>query len=173
MLKKVSIRKAWGAIWDSEYYQLEALVTCTDKVGKPNIIAVGWSMPTSWVPPMIAISIGKTRYSHDLIAKQKEFGMCFPTADMIKETLYCGTRSGRDVDKFKETGLKPIKSAHIKPPLIDGCVINLECKLVGSLSAGDHTIFAGEIVAAYISTEKKNKLFDLGGGKGYNLGVLP
>ncbi len=84
------------------------MATSVDSKGKPNIIALGWCMPTSFDPPMMAISVGKTRYSHQLISESREFVLAFPSEEMGKEVLYCGTHSGRDVDKFKETGLVPV-----------------------------------------------------------------
>lgn len=76
--------------------------------------------------------------------------------------MVCGTCSGRDVDKFKETGLTPIPAQQVRPPLIKEGVVNMECKVIGELRTGDHTIFAGEIVAAYLTDEPKKVLFNMG-----------
>ena len=89
----------------------EWIVLVTVKAEKKvNIITLGWFMCTSIEPPMIAISIGHSRFSHDLILKEKEFGVSFVAHEMEKDMLFCGTHSGRDVDKFKETGLRPFPS---------------------------------------------------------------
>lgn len=148
------------------------LVTSVDTMGKPNIITMGWSMFCSGSPPMVAISVGKTRYSHKLISQTKEFVYTFPGEDLEKEMLYCGTHSGRDVDKFKETGLTAMEAKFVKPPLIEECVANFECQVVGEYDAGDHTIFVGKIVAAWISEKAsdKRRLFSLGNKK---FGGLP
>jgi flavin reductase (DIM6/NTAB) family NADH-FMN oxidoreductase RutF len=125
------------------------LVTSIDEKGKPNVMTIEWFMRTSFEPPLVAISIGKTRYTHGLIKNSKEFVVAFPNSKMRKEVLYCGTHSGRDVDKFKETGLKIRKARVVRAPLIEGCILNLECKVINQLETGDHTIFVGEVVAAY------------------------
>jgi len=145
------------------------LAVSVDESGKPNIIAVGWKMFTSFSPPMIAISIGKTRYSHRLISDSGEFVLAVPGEDLAKEVLFCGTRSGRHVDKFKETGLTPVRASKVKPPLIKECIVNLECKVRGKLETGDHTIFVGEVVACWASDNERRNLLLIGDGSGYEL----
>ena len=98
--------------------------------GRPNVIVLGWVMPASGVPPMIAISVGHTRYSHECIKKCKEFVVVFPAVGQEEATSLCGTKSGRDTDKFKEAGLTAIKAKKVKPPLVDGAAANFECRLV-------------------------------------------
>jgi len=130
---------------------------------------------------MVAISVGKARYSHKLISEGGEFVFAVPGEDLWGEVLFCGTRSGRNVDKFKETGLTPRPASKIKPPLIEECLVNLECKLVGQLDTGDHTIFVGKIVETWISEQKKRNLLSIGyesgyefvgEGRGYRFGVI-
>lgn len=152
-MKEVNINIAFS----KKYPERVVLVTCCDKFLKPNAITLGWCMQTSFQPPLIAISIGLTRYSYKLIAETKEFVVCFPSENMTKEVLYCGTHSGRDVNKFEKTKLKTKSAKLIKPPLLQDCVINLECKLVQELKTGDHAIFVGEILTSYVS-EKENKI---------------
>ena len=122
-------------------------------------------MPTSGQPPMCAISIGLTRYTHELLERVPEFVLALPGEDMEQACVYCGTYSGRDVDKFKETGLTPLPATKVRPPLIAECLANLECRVVGKIRTGDHTIFAGEIVAAHHSDKPGHRLFNLGGGR--------
>ncbi len=132
-----------------------ALATSIDKDGTPNIITLAWNMRTSDEPPMIAISVGKSRYSHKLISECGEFVLAFPGEEMQKAAIYCGTHSGRNVDKFKESGLKAEKAESVRPPLIAGCIANFECVVASSLDTGDHTIFVGEIRKASSSGKKK------------------
>jgi flavin reductase (DIM6/NTAB) family NADH-FMN oxidoreductase RutF len=150
------------------------LVSCVGKAGKPNIITLAWAMPTSISPPMVAISIAPRRHSHALIEKSKEFAVNIPTIDMLDETSFCGTASGRNHDKFKETGLTPLPANKVKAPLIKECVANLECKLRTQCTSGDHTIFVGEIVDAHVdkgafrnayNLKKARMIFHLGGEK--------
>jgi flavin reductase (DIM6/NTAB) family NADH-FMN oxidoreductase RutF len=125
------------------------LVSCIDRVGKANIITLAWSMPASIHPPLLAISIAPKRYSHELIEENKEFVVNVPTMDFLEATLFCGRRSGRIYDKFKETRLTPLPARVVQPPIIKECVAHLECKLHQQITTGDHTLFVGEILAAY------------------------
>jgi flavin reductase (DIM6/NTAB) family NADH-FMN oxidoreductase RutF len=147
------------------------LVSCVDKAGKPNIITLAWVMPTSIDPPLVAVSIAPRRHSYRLIEETKEFVVNIPTMDILKETLFCGRRSGKTHDKFKETGLTASRSRKVKPPTIKECVAHLECKLQSKFATGDHTIFVGEIVEAYgdkeaftdrYDSEKARMIFHLG-----------
>jgi len=156
----------------TKYPEQVALITSADAEGKANIITVGWIMFCSGEPPMIAVSIGKTRYSHKLISAGKEFVCAFPGADLEREVLFCGTHSGKDVDKFKETGLTAAPAGTVKPPLIAECIANFECQVTAEMDAGDHTVFIGKIVKAWKAPERKEqrRLFSLGGRK---FGGLP
>jgi flavin reductase (DIM6/NTAB) family NADH-FMN oxidoreductase RutF len=158
LLKEVTANEAWLR----KYPERTALVVSVDQFGKPNLIAVGWNMPTSYAPPMAAISVGVDRYSHKLIREGREFVLVFPSINMENAVVYCGTHSGRDVDKFKETGLTPVPAKYVRPPLVKEAAVNMECRLVSELRTGDHTIFVGEILAAYVSDEPREVLFNLG-----------
>ncbi len=147
---------------------------------RSNIIALGWKMSTSFQPPMHAISVGKTRYSHQLLKETGEFVLAFPGEELAEQVLFCGTSSGSNVDKFKKAGLTQVKAKSVKPSLIGECVVNLECKVAGSLDTGDHTIFVGEVLNSWLS-EKKKLLISTGDeegykvlleGKGHRLGVV-
>lgn len=129
------------------------LVSCVDKAGKPNIITLAWAMPTSINPPLVAISVAPKRYSHALIEETKEFVVNIPTIEILDETVFCGTKSGRNHDKFKETGLTPQPAKKVKPPIIKECVAHLECSLHSQFKTGDHTVFVGEVVEAYADKE--------------------
>lgn len=137
------------------------LVTCIDKTGKPNIITLAWAMPTSINPPLTAISVRPNRHSHALIEETKEFVVNIPTMEILRETLFCGRTSGKDHDKFKETGLTPQPAKKVKPPIIKECVAHLECKLRSQFTTGDHTIFIGEIIEAYANKETFTDEYDL------------
>ena len=148
------------------------LVSCRGKRGKINIITLAWCMPTSRRPPLLAISVSPKRLSHEIIVKTKEFVVNVPTMEIVKETLFCGRRTGRRLDKFKETGLTPLKAKVVKPPIIKECVAHLECKLSQQVTTGDHTIFVGEILKAYVNEgvfdetynlEKVKPIYHMGG----------
>jgi flavin reductase (DIM6/NTAB) family NADH-FMN oxidoreductase RutF len=138
------------------------LVSCIGKTGKSNIITLAWAMPASITPPLVAINIAPKRHSHALIEETKEFVVNIPTVDILSETLFCGRRSGRDHDKFKEAHLTPLPAKRVKPPIIKECVAHLECKLHSQFTLGDHTMFIGEVVEAYADKEVFIGKYDLG-----------
>lgn len=130
------------------------LVTSIDDQGQPNIITLGEIFNLSIRQPVIiGIAIAPGRYSHELISKQGEFVVNLPPADLLAKVLACGSMSGRNKNKFAETGLTPIPASHVKPPLIAECPVNIECRVVKIETIGDHDLFAGEVLAHHVSPE--------------------
>lgn len=113
-----------------------------------NIITISWATPISHKPPLVGISVAKGRYSHGLISKSKEFVVNVPHEGMLREIDYCGSVSGRNEDKLKNSSLTPEPAKKVGPPLIKECIGHLECKVVSSHDIGDHTFFVGEVLAA-------------------------
>jgi flavin reductase (DIM6/NTAB) family NADH-FMN oxidoreductase RutF len=126
------------------------LITCVDTSRKPNIITLAWVGVVNSSPPMISISIRPGRYSHRLVKASQEFVLNIPSEEIIREVDLCGVVSGRDVDKFSETGFTPIQAQEVSPPLIQECPVNVECKVRRIISLGSHDLFLGEIVAIHI-----------------------
>jgi flavin reductase (DIM6/NTAB) family NADH-FMN oxidoreductase RutF len=137
------------------------LAVTIDKNKRPNIIGLGWWTFTSWDPKMMAISIGKARYSYECIEFCKEFVLCFPPEEQKNDAWLCGTKSGRDIDKFKESKFRPIPAKIVKPPLIDGSTVAYECQVINSIETGDHVLYIGEIVAIHGSPDKPNHLYSI------------
>ena len=129
---------------------LVTLVTSEGKDRKPNIIPLGWTMPTSFSPLLVAVSVGTARYSHRLIEEGGEFVLNLPPRGLVEKVNFCGSCSGDSVDKFKEADLTPLPSERVKPPRISECFAHIECKLVDKFRTGDHTIFVGEVVAGSV-----------------------
>lgn len=129
------------------------LITCGDINEKSNIIAVSFCMPVSKIPAILACAIGTKAYSCELIQKTGEFVVNVPTEDLEKQVYYCGYNSGRDVDKFKETGLTPRPARKVKTAIVDECVAHMECVVRQSLETGDKMLFIGEVVEAYADEE--------------------
>jgi flavin reductase (DIM6/NTAB) family NADH-FMN oxidoreductase RutF len=161
MQEQVAISKAW----ERKFPEQVVMVTTVSAAGRPNIMTLGWAMPTSNDPMLCAISIGPTRYSHDLLEQVPEFVLAFPAEDLTDAMLLCGTRSGRDVDKFQAAGLTAIPGTTVRPPLIGEAVTNMECRVVSTHLTGDHTIFVGEVVAAHHGAREVRRLYNLGGGE--------
>ena len=152
------------------------LVTCNDQKGKTNIITIAWHTTISKNPHLYGISIAPGRYSHDLIKENKEFVVNFVPYELVDKAHFCGTHSGKKTDKTSETKLTLAPSNKVKVPIIKECYAHLECKLIKNLTAGDHTLFIGEVVA--VQAEKQafeNNLLQLAkiqplyyvGGKSY------
>lgn len=129
------------------------MVSCQKEKDEPNIITLSWSGIACSEPPMIAIAIRKGRFSHDMISESKEFVVNMVTESLLGQADYCGTKSGRNVDKFKETKLTPIKGTKVNAPLIKESPVNLECTVQNVVSLGSHNLFIGEIVATHMDSE--------------------
>lgn len=132
-------------LWPMRTY----LVTCGDVKAKANVIAVSFCMPVSKVPPLIACAIGRGAYSRELIAGGGDFVVNVPPKGLKAKVYLCGSRSGRDVDKFKQTGLTARPARQVKAPVIGECVAFMECIVRQEIEAGDKVIFVGEVVEAY------------------------
>jgi flavin reductase (DIM6/NTAB) family NADH-FMN oxidoreductase RutF len=123
------------------------LVAVGDKEGKEkNIISVGMFNLFSQKPPLIGIAVLTSRQSYRLLEECPDFSINVPGKDLIDQVITCGTKSGKSVDKFKETGLTAVPGMKIKSPKIEECLINIEVKKRESFEKGDHTWYVGEIV---------------------------
>jgi len=129
------------------------LICSVDKDGKPNVMACSWIMPVSEEPPMIALSLWRRGYTHQLIEAAKEFTVNIPSADLVKAVWIAGTRSGRRTDKFAVSGLKTQPAKKVSVPIIEQCIGHLECKLVDYVKAGECNVYIAEVVAAYADEE--------------------
>lgn len=143
------------------------LAVSVDAAGTPDIIALGWKMRTSSNPLMFAIAIGKKRYSHELILQNREFVLAIPGANLSRQVMFCGTHTGRKINKFQETGLTPLPASRVQPPLIQECLANHECKVVSTLETGDHTIFVGKVLATWITDSPQPVLCTIDHASGY------
>ena len=128
------------------------MVSCSDGT-KDNIITLAWVGTVCSNPPLISISIRPSRYSHGLISSSKEFVINIPNEEMVAACDFCGTKSGRDIDKFKELGLTKEKGLRVNAPLIKECPINIECKFRQIIHLGTHDMFIGEVVSVNADEE--------------------
>ncbi|MGF6376190.1 flavin reductase (DIM6/NTAB) family NADH-FMN oxidoreductase RutF [Clostridiales Family XIII bacterium PM5-7] len=124
------------------------MVTC--RLGEQdNIITVAWTGIVNSEPPMLYVSVRKSRFSHQFILESKEFVVNLTTEDLAKATDYCGVKSGRDVDKFAETGLTREPAELVGCPMIKESPVNLECKLKEVIEYPSHDVFVAEIVKVH------------------------
>lgn len=131
-------------------YPLPAvLVTVADKQGNQNVFTVAWTGTVCSDPAMVSISVRPERYSYCMIEETGEFVINLTTEKLTYATDYCGVKSGRDVDKFKEMKLTPVPAEKVLPPLIKESPINIECKVKEIIKLGTHDMFLAEVVAVH------------------------
>lgn len=136
------------AIWKpgTFLYPIPAvLVTCGD-MEHSNIMTVAWTGILNTNPAMCYISVRPERYSYQLIKEKKEFAINLTTEKLAYATDWCGVRSGRDYDKFKEMNLTKEKANFVKCPLIKESPVSIECKVVDIKELGSHTMFIADVL---------------------------
>ena len=140
-------------------YPLPAvMVSCGDKEGITNIITIAWTGTICTNPAMLYISVRPERYSYDIIKKSGEFVVNLTTEALARATDYCGVRSGRDVDKWKEMKLTRGKANELQfAPIIEECPVNIECKVTEIRELGSHHMFMAEVVSVQVSDEYMNE----------------
>lgn len=126
------------------------MVSCARPGEKPNIITVAWAGTVCSSPAMLSISVRKERYSYDIIKETGNFVVNLVNKELVYATDYCGVKSGRDTDKFKEMNLTPLPSQHVEAPGIAESPVNLECKVTQVIELGSHDLFLAEIVGVTI-----------------------
>lgn len=118
-----------------------------------NIISIAWTGILCSQPPHLGIGVKPGRHSYGLIQKTGEFVINVPGEGLLDEVEFCGFVSGRDTNKFDHQRLTPAPGSRVKTPIIEECPINIECRLVRTLSLGSHDLFIGEVVAVQLSEE--------------------
>ncbi len=125
------------------------MVSLADRDGHPNIITLAWVGTVCTNPPMVSISVRPERYSYPILKETGEFVINLTTKELAFATDYCGVKSGREVDKFKEMGLTPIPADEVKAPMIQESPVNIECKVRQILPLGSHDMFLADVVAVH------------------------
>ena len=146
-------------------YPLPAVMVSTaDKNGEDNIITVAWTGTICTNPAMLYISVRPERYSYHMIKESGEFVVNLTTEALARATDWCGVRSGRDVDKWKEMGLTRGKSETLQySPCIKESPVNIECKVDQILELGSHHMFMAKVQAVQVDDRymQENGKFDL------------
>ncbi len=155
----------------SKYPEQIVIGIARDSQGKHNPITLGWTMIVSHEPPMMAVAIGKTRYSLETFRHAGEFVIAFPSEHQQDEAMLFGTKSGRDMDKLAAAGSFIVPTRKIDSVLLADAVANFECKLVAELETGDHVVFVGEVVCSHLNDESLNRLYTV--GEGYRMAGRP
>ena len=134
-----------------------------------NIMTIAWgNIGIMWSKPVFTVMVRYSRHTYNLMEKADSFAINIPLKAQLKEALvFCGSKSGRDFDKWKETGLTKLKANKIDSPLVGECDLYYECKLIGkqplakgmlipevdsvNYGKGDyHVLYYGEIVGTYL-----------------------
>ena len=126
------------------------MVSCMRPGERPNIITVAWAGTVCSAPAMLSISVRKERYSHRIIEETGEFAVNLVNKELTFATDYCGVRSGRDVDKFREMKLTEQPSKYISAPGIAESPLILECKVKQQIPLGTHDMFLAEVVGVSV-----------------------
>ena len=121
--------------------------------GKPNIITVAWAGTVCTNPPMLSISVRPERYSYHMIKASGEFVVNLTTEALVRAADYCGVRSGRDVDKFKELRLTPQASRMVSVPGIAESPVNIECRVRQILPLGSYHMILADVVAVTVDAD--------------------
>ena len=142
------------------------LLTSIGSAGRPNVMTIGWALYGYFYHghPMVVAAVRPACHTFKLLDEVAEFVLCVPTEEIAEAVAFCGRESGRDHDKFAETGLTPIPSTHVRPPSIAQCPIHVECRIYHEQRPphmiltpehrekpldAQHTIYFAEVVGVY------------------------
>ena len=121
------------------------MVTC-GTMEKPNVLTIAWTGIINSEPPLTYISVRKSRFSYPLIESQKEFVINLVNLPLAKACDFCGVKSGKTTDKFKEMNLETGPCKEIKVPMLKAAPVALECKVIEKKEFATHDMFLAEIV---------------------------
>ena len=125
------------------------MVSVRDGEGKDNIITVAWAGTVCTNPPMVSISVRPERYSYHMLKESGEFVINLTTEELCRAADYCGVKSGRDVDKFRELGLKKEEASVVGAPMIGQSPVNIECRVTKVEELGSHHMFLARVEAVH------------------------
>ena len=146
-------------------YPLPAvMVSAADLEGNANILTIAWTGTVCSDPAMLYISVRPERYSHHMIRDTGEFVVNLTTEELRFATDWCGVKSGRDVDKWKEMNLTRGPAAELShAPVILESPVNIECRVTEVKRLGSHDMFLAEVAAVQVDEKymKENGKFEL------------
>jgi flavin reductase (DIM6/NTAB) family NADH-FMN oxidoreductase RutF len=132
-------------------YPMPAFLVGANVDGKPNLTTVAWGGIANGEPPMVAIALRHPRHTNKGIRQNRTFSVNIPSADLVKETDYCGIISGSKVNKLDACKFTVFYGKLGTAPLIEQCPVNLECQMVHMLDLGTHDLIVGRIEETYIT----------------------
>lgn len=144
-------------------YPIPAVMVTSGDMEKSNIMTVAWTGILNTNPAMCYISVRPERYSYNLIKESKEFVINLTTKDLTYATDWCGVKSGKDFDKFKEMKLTKEKANHVKCPIIKESPVSIECKVRKIEELGSHHLFIADVLSINADSKyiDENGAFDI------------
>jgi flavin reductase (DIM6/NTAB) family NADH-FMN oxidoreductase RutF len=130
-------------------YPTPALLVGANVAGKPNFLTAAWCGVVNSQPPMVSASLQHHRYTLAGIKENGTFSVNVPSADMVRETDYCGIASGADTDKVADCKFKVFYGILKTAPMVRQCPVNLECRVVQIINLGSHELVIGQVEEAY------------------------
>lgn len=157
-------------------YPLPAvMVSCQREGEKPNIITVAWAGTVCTNPAMVSISIRPERYSYGIIKESGSFVINLVPEELAFAMDFCGVKSGRDMDKFKEMKLTAVPAEKVNAPMIKESPVGIECKVEQILELGSHHMFLAKVLAVQVKKscldEKERLLLNETGLVAYSHGA--
>lgn len=135
----------------------------SQKDGKFNVMTASWQMPVSRKPPLVAVAVTRKHLTAEYVRATGAFTLNVPGYGLLRQVHFCGTVSGREVDKLSAAGLTPVAGRKVAAPLVAECLAGVECRLWKAYDGGDHWIFVGEVVAAVAASECFESLWTFAG----------
>ncbi len=134
-------------------YPMPAFLVGANVDGTPNIMAVAWAGICNGKPPMISVALQHHRHTNKGIRQNQTFSVNIPSADLVKETDYCGIASGSKVNKLEVCRFNVFYGKLESAPLIEQCPVNMECKVIHILDLGSHDLIIGRIEETHVTED--------------------
>jgi len=132
------------------------VMVTTARQGQTNIMTMSWHTMMDFEPPIVGCVISNRNYTFDILKTTKECVINIPTVELSEKVVGCGNTSGSKLDKFKAFRLTPVAASCVKPPLIDECYANLECKVVDARMTAPYCFFILEVLKAWIDPSRED-----------------
>lgn len=144
-------------------YPIPAVMVSCGTMLKSNIITVAWTGIINTNPAIIYISVRPSRFSYEIIKKNKEFVINFTDEKLVYQTDWCGIKTGSKIDKFKEMKLTKEKAKFVNCPMIKESPVSVECKVIEIKEFESHHMFIAEVLAIHADTRfiDANGAFDI------------
>ncbi|MFX1252424.1 MAG: flavin reductase family protein [Promethearchaeota archaeon] len=144
---------------NSAFYPNPVVLVSAKHNSQESIITLAWAGTVCSDPPMVSISVRESRFSYQIINNSREFVINFPTIEMLDQVNLCGTKSGREIDKWEKCNFMRAKSKVVQTPSIAECPVNMECQVEQVIKLGSHDLFLAKVVALSIDDDWKNNKY--------------